>query len=170
MRNLFCSIAVSAAVAMSGQAFAHDASLEHAHKKEIKNKAIKIGGDLGLPGIYLWNVTGNNNDFPNYQNASGLVCGLYVMKRSDARKADAVGEGEPLTLDFTYKYDESKVMLDGKMSVSKRNDTDTDTDWDAPLTLKKGDLVNFHAGDRILFSTKGYAKAYYCGVSGNLGS
>jgi len=166
MKKLFCNIAVSAAVAMSGQAFAHDTSLEHAHKKDIKNKAIKVGGDLGLPGIYLWNVTGNNNESPNYQNASGLVCGLYVMKRSDAQKAEAVGEGEPLTLDFTYEYDESKVMLAGKMSVSKHNGSD----WDAPLELKKGDLVNFHAGDRILFSTKAYAKAYYCGVSGNLGS
>jgi|GEM_PF-3514192 len=168
MKNLFCSVAVSVAVAMSGQAFAHDSSLEHAHRKDIKNKAIQIGGDLGddLPGIYLWNVTGNNNDFPNYQNASGLVCGLYIMNKGHARKAKAITKGQPLTLDFTYEYDESKVMLAGKMTVSKHNGTD----WDAPLTLKKGDLVNFHAGDRILFSTKGFAKAYYCGVSGNLGS
>jgi len=88
------------------------------------------------------------------------------MEKGDAVSAGAITKAEPLTLDYTYTYDESKVILDGKMTVSKCGAANGDGScgaWGDPVTLKKGDLVGFDNGDRILFSTEGFAKAYYCG-------
>lgn len=156
MKKLLCTLAVTAAVASSGMAFAE---IQHWQKKDITDKEIKTNGDLGLPGIYLWNVTGQDN--------APLTCGLYIMQKGDAVSAGDITGAEPLTLDFTYTYDESKVILGGVMTVSKCLSGDKApeacTEWGNPVSLKKGDLVGFDNGDRILFSTEGYAKAYYCG-------
>ena len=108
MKNLFCTLAVIAAFVCSGMAFA---DIQHWQKKNVANKVIKTKGDLGLPGIYLWNVTGQDN--------APLTCGLYIMKKGDAVSAGTITGGEPLTLDYKYTYDESKVILEGEMTVSK---------------------------------------------------
>ena len=155
MKKILYTLAVIAAVVSSGMAFAE---IQHWQKKDITDKVIKAEGDLGLPGIYLWNVTG--------QDDAPLTCGLYIMQKGDAVSAGTVTGDEPLTLDYKYTYDESKVILAGEMTVSKCGAENGDGScgaWGDPVTLKKGDLVGFDNGDRILFSTEGYAKAYYCG-------
>jgi ethanolamine utilization protein EutQ (cupin superfamily) len=106
MKKILCTFAVSTVVALSGLAFA---DIQKWEKKDISDKKIKVNGDLGLPGIYLWNVT-SQNDAP-------LTCGLYIMQRGDAVAAGTISKTDPLTLDYTYTYDESKVILGGNMTV-----------------------------------------------------
>jgi len=162
MNKLLCIFAVSASVVLSGLAFAHDSSLEHKHRGDVKNKAIEVGGDIGLPGIYLWNLTGGDN-------VSGLTCGLYIMNIGHALSAGAIGQGEPLTLEFPYTYDESTFMLAGELTVSRCDSLEPVgtpcSDWGEPVTLRIGDLININNGDRILWSTTGFGKAYYCANS-----
>jgi len=165
MNKLLCVFAVSTSVALSGQAFADIQKVPHGN---VTDSVIKVEGNLGLPGIYLWNITTQEGktDKTNKKDKTNvpLTCGLYIMEHADDV---SLGDTEPLTLDYTYNYDESKVILTGEMTVSKCLSGDESPnacgDWGDPVTLQGGDLVGFDNGDRILFSTLGYAKAYYCG-------
>jgi len=163
MKKILCTFAVSTAIAMSGQAFA---DIQYHQNRDVTNPVVKSHGDIGLPGIYLWNVT-HQEDL--ITQANPLTCGLFIMQKGDAVAAGTITGAEPLTLDFTYGYNESKVILAGKMTVSRCESGETwpadCSTWGDPVTLKQGDLVGFDNGDRILFSTDGYAQAYYCGTN-----
>ena len=61
--------------------------------------------------------------------------------------------GNPL--EYTYSYDECKIMLEGEMTLTEK---DGET-----VAMKPGDVVYFDAGTTIIFSSKSSGTAFYVG-------
>ncbi len=79
-------------------------------------------------------VSSNNKDAP-------ITCGMFRME-----------SGSPL--DYTYSYDECKMMLEGEMTITENSVT---------VTLKPGDVVYFDKGTSVTFASKSSGLAFYVG-------
>jgi len=130
MKKIFCTFAVSATVAFSGQTFA---KMEHFDSVQHKNVA-----SLNIDGVnaYLQDITVSDN------KKKPITCGLFRMEKGDA-------------LEYTYNYEESKIMLEGAMVLADASGK--------TVTLTPGDAVSFDKGDTITFSSDSYGLAFYCG-------
>lgn len=62
--------------------------------------------------------------------------------------------GKPL--DFTYDYDEMKVVVEGEFII-------TDVNTGLKVHAKVGDALYFAAGDHCVFETPNRAVGYFCG-------
>jgi len=93
---------------------------------------------LGLEGINasLQDTVSSNNE------TSPISCGFFKME-----------SGNPL--EYTYSYDECKIMLEGEMTLTEKGG---DT-----VNLKPGDVVYFDAGTTITFSSESFGTAFYVG-------
>ncbi len=103
---------------------------EKAQSKEIAS--------LGIEGInaYLQDTTSSNN-----ANAP-ITCGFFKME-----------SGNPL--EYTYSYDECKIMLEGEMTLSEKGGQ--------TVTLHPGDVVYFDSGTTITFTSNSSGTAFYVG-------
>ena len=101
-----------------------------AQDKEIKS--------LGLDGInaFLEDVVSSNNE------ASPITAGFFKMEA-----------GNPL--EYTYSYDECKIMLAGEMTITEVGGE--------TVHLKPGDVVYFDAGTKVIFSSETSGTAFYVG-------
>ncbi len=103
------------------------------------NKAqSKEVASLNIEGInaFLQDTVASGND------ASPISCGFFQM--------DA---GNPL--EYTYSYDECKIMLEGEMTI-------TDEDGQS-VTMNPGDVIYFDSGTKVTFTSKSSGKAFYVG-------
>lgn len=93
---------------------------------------------LGIEGINasLEDTVASDNE------AAPISCGFFKMEA-----------GNPL--EYTYSYDECKIMLEGEMTLTEK---DGET-----VELAPGDVVFFDAGTTIIFSSKSSGKAFYVG-------
>ncbi len=93
---------------------------------------------LGLEDIkaYLSDVAMSNSE------QAPITAGFFRMEA-----------GAPL--EYTYSYDECKLMLEGEMTL-------TDKDG-ATVTLQPGDVVFFDVGTTITFSSASSGTAFYVG-------
>lgn len=93
---------------------------------------------LGIEGVNasLQDTVSSNND------ASPITCGFFKMEA-----------GNPL--EYTYSYDECKIMLEGEMTLSEENGE--------TVTMKPGDVVYFDKGTKITFSSNSSGTAFYVG-------
>ena len=92
---------------------------------------------LNIEGInaYLEDVVSSNDE------DAPITCGLFRM--------DA---GNPL--DYTYSYDECKIMLEGEMKVTEKG---------ISKTVKPGDVLYFDKGTSVTFSSNSSGLAFYVG-------
>lgn len=106
--------------------------------KHISNAQAQSINSLNIEGInvYLQDAISSNNE-----NAP-ITCGFFQM--------DA---GNPL--EYTYSYDECKIMLEGEMTITEEGG--------ASVTLNPGDVVYFDSGTKVTFSSKSSGKAFYVG-------
>ncbi|WP_160060232.1 cupin domain-containing protein [Psychromonas sp. L1A2] len=98
-----------------------------------------IGTDLPLldiPGIkaYLTDVTASDN------TTSPIAAGMFRLDKSNP-------------LDFTYKYDEMKIVLEGEVTVEDEQGTSHE--------LVAGDLIQFSKGAKVIFSTPSSGLMFY---------
>ena len=92
---------------------------------------------LNIEGInvFLEDVVASNNE-----NAP-ITCGLFRMKA-----------GNPL--DYTYTYDECKIMLEGEMTITENG---------VSKNIKPGDILHFDNGTSVTFSSNSSGLAFYVG-------
>ena len=92
---------------------------------------------LNIDGInaFLEDVVSSNS------NNAPITCGLFRMEA-----------GNPL--DYTYTYDECKVMLKGEMTI---------TENEVSKIIKPGDILFFDKGTSVTFSSNSSGLAFYVG-------
>ena len=106
--------------------------------KHFKDAQKMNVASLNIEGInaFLQDVISSNNaDAP-------ITCGLFRME-----------SGNPL--EYTYSYDECKIMLEGEMTVVEEGGTSAD--------VKPGDILYFDKGTKVTFSSGSSGLAFYCG-------
>ena len=106
--------------------------------KHVENAQAKDITSLNIDGINAYledTVSSNNADAP-------ITCGFFKME-----------SGNPL--EYTYSYDECKIMLEGEMTITEEGG--------ATVTLKPGDVVYFDSGTKVTFSSNSSGKAFYVG-------
>ena len=93
---------------------------------------------LGIEGINasLQDTIASSNE------AAPITCGFFKMEA-----------GNPL--EYTYSYDECKIMLEGEMTLTEENGE--------TVTLTPGDVVYFDSGTKITFSSNSSGKAFFVG-------
>ena len=93
---------------------------------------------LGIDGInaFLEDAVSSNNE------ASPITAGFFRMEA-----------GNPL--EYTYSYDECKIMLEGEMTITEVGGE--------TVSLKPGDVIYFDAGTKVVFSSETSGTAFYVG-------
>lgn len=94
---------------------------------------------MDTPGVnaFLQDVVGSDDpDKP-------ITCGFFRLEAS----------AEPLV--YTYDYDETKLILEGEITVSGGTDS---------VDAKAGDVLLLPKGATVTFTTKTAGKAYVCGA------
>jgi ethanolamine utilization protein EutQ (cupin superfamily) len=91
---------------------------------------------LDIPNIkaYLLDIASSDNE------GSPITAGLFRLEK-----------GEPL--EFTYKYDEVKIVLEGEVTITDDNGVDHE--------LVAGDLINFASGANTVFKTNSSGLMFY---------
>lgn len=105
------------------------------HFKEAQAQSIN---SLGIDGInaYLQDTVASDNE------AAPISCGFFKMEA-----------GNPL--EYTYSYDECKIMLEGEMTIAEKDGQ--------TVTMKPGDVIYFDAGTTVTFSSNSSGTAFYVG-------
>lgn len=73
---------------------------------------------------------------------SPMVCGMFRMEK-----------GAPL--EYTYTYDDVKIILEGEMTVSEEGGE--------TVEAKPGDIFLYREGAKVTFSSKSSGLGFYCG-------
>ena len=91
---------------------------------------------LDIPGIkaYLLDIASSENE------AAPITAGLFKLEKGDP-------------LDFTYKYDEMKLDLEGEVTITDDEGVDHE--------LKAGDMINFKSGASTTFKTNSSGLMFY---------
>ena len=105
------------------------------HFSQVQSQAISSLNIEGINAYLQDTVSSENNNAP-------ITCGFFKMEA-----------GQPL--EYTYSYDECKVMLEGEMTITEK---DGDT-----VNLKPGDVIYFDSGTTVTFSSQSSGKAFYVG-------
>ena len=93
---------------------------------------------LNIEGInaYLQDTVSSNNE------SAPISGGFFRMEA-----------GNPL--EYTYSYDECKIMLEGEMEIIEKDGQ--------AVTMRPGDVVYFDSGTTVTFSSKSSGTAFYVG-------
>ena len=93
---------------------------------------------LNIEGInaYLQDTVSSNSE------SAPISCGFFRMEA-----------GNPL--EYTYSYDECKIMLEGEMEITEKDGQ--------TVTMKPGDVIYFDSGTTVTFSSKSSGTAFYVG-------
>ncbi|HSI95611.1 MAG TPA: hypothetical protein VK938_05940 [Methylophilaceae bacterium] len=112
---------------------------------KYKQQAIKDKQpSMNVDGVPAWlgdtfvsgPANANNKDKP-------LCAGFFHLEAGKA-------------LDYTYDYEEMKIVVDGEFNITEVN---TGKKYNA----KVGDVLYFSDGDRIIFETPHHAVGFFCG-------
>jgi len=103
--------------------------------KEAQTQSIN---SLGIDGInaYLQDTISSENE------QAPITCGFFKMEA-----------GNPL--EYTYSYDECKIMLEGEMTITEKDGQ--------TVTMKPGDVIYFDSGTTVTFSSQSSGTAFYVG-------
>ena len=112
---------------------------EHSHKMKIfKNAQSMDLESLNVDGVnaYLSDVISSEDpDAP-------ISCGFFRMEKGNA-------------LEYTYTYDEAKIIVDGEMTISEQGGES--------FKAVAGDVVYFDKGAKITFTSESQGVGFYCG-------
>ena len=106
--------------------------------KHIENARAQELSSMNIEGINAFMkdlIDSNNEDAP-------MTCGFFRMEA-----------GKPL--DYTYGYDEYKLMLEGEITIAEKGGQ--------TVTLKPGDLIFFEKGTAVTFSSSTSGTVFYVG-------
>ena len=73
---------------------------------------------------------------------SPITCGLFRMEKGTE-------------LQYTYTYDEAKIILEGEMTISEKDG--------ATIVAKAGDILYFDKGAEMTFASNSSGLGFYCG-------
>ena len=106
--------------------------------KHFKNAQRMEVSSLNMDGIntYLEEIVSSEDQ------QKPITCGLFRMEK-----------GNPL--EYTYSYDEMKVMLEGEMTIKDGSGKSVD--------MRPGDVVSFGKGETITFTSGSFGLAFFCG-------
>ncbi len=106
--------------------------------KHFKNAQRMDIASLNIEGInvYLQDIAMSDD------GEKPITCGLFRMEK-----------GNPL--EYTYSYDEVKIMLEGEMTIKDGSGN--------TVELRPGDVISFTKGEQITFSSTSSGLAFYCG-------
>ena len=95
-------------------------------------------GSMGLEGInaYLSETVCSDNP------TAPITCGFFRLEAGQH-------------LEYTYSYDECKLMLEGEMTLAEEGGQTVD--------LRPGDVVYFDSGTKVTFSSKSSGTVFYVG-------
>jgi len=106
--------------------------------KHFKNAQKQDVASLGIEGINAFlQDTGASDHAP-----APIAYGFFRMEA-----------GNPL--EYTYSYDECKVILEGEMTIAELDGESYD--------VSAGDVVYFSRGTSVVFSSKTSGLGFYCG-------
>lgn len=132
----FSRIALPALVTIAAVGFAHAENVEVVHVEGAQSMEI---APMDVPGVNAWLEDVVSSDDPEHP----ITCGFFRLQKSD----------EPLVYD--YDYDETKIILDGVITISDGVNT---------IDAKQGDVVLLPKGAHITFTTESEGSAYVCGA------
>ncbi|NNC67267.1 MAG: DUF861 domain-containing protein [Gammaproteobacteria bacterium] len=103
----------------------------------------KNGQATELPSMNITGINAYLKDmiFTNDPD-SPVVCGLFRMEK-----------GAPL--EYTYTYDDVKIILEGEMTVSEEGGE--------TVEAKPGDIFLYREGAKVTFSSNSSGLGFYCG-------
>lgn len=133
-KNLSAKIALVLALGTAGMASAETAQVTHVPGAQFQEIA-----PMDVPGVNAWLQDAVSAD----DAQKPITCGFFRIKKSD----------EPLVYD--YDYDETKIVLDGVISVNDGTKT---------VNAQKGDVLLLPKGAHIIFTTETEGTAYVCGA------
>ena len=111
---------------------------KHNRMTFFKNATDMQISSLNIEGVnaYLSDIVSSNDpDAP-------ITCGLFRMEK-----------GQPL--EYTYTYDEVKIIIAGEMTISEENGES--------VHAQAGDVVYFDQGAKITFTSESSGLGFYCG-------
>ncbi len=108
--------------------------------------AMKYFANAQAQPISSLNIEGINASLQDTVSSSNeaapISCGFFKMEA-----------GNPL--EYTYSYDECKIMLEGEITIAEKGGETVD--------LQPGDVIYFDSGTTVTFSSKSSGKAFYVG-------
>lgn len=107
---------------------------ELAYVKNAAGKDIKSMNEPGVLAFFDDVISTNDPKAP-------LTCGMFRIEKSQPLK-------------YNYDYDDTKIVLDGEITV---------TDGKNTVTAVKGDALMFPKGSTITFTTNSKGLAFACG-------
>ena len=132
----FSRIALPALISIAAVGFAYAQSVEIVHVEGAQSMEL---APMDTPGVNAWLSDVVSSDDPE----KPITCGFFRLQSSD----------EPLVYD--YDYDETKIILDGVITIS---------DGVKTINAKQGDVVLLPKGAHITFTTESEGTAYVCGA------
>ena len=112
---------------------------EHKHKmKTFKNAQSMDLDSLNVDGVNAFLSDVISSEDPD----APISCGFFRMEK-----------GNPL--EYTYTYDEAKIIVDGEMTISEEDGES--------FKAVAGDVVYFDKGAKITFTSESQGIGFYCG-------
>lgn len=140
MRQITLVAAIVAGIASSSMVMAHGASDEHSDSKRLQffpdAQSMELSS-MGVEGVdaYFEDIVSSGDP------KSPIACGLFEIEQGES-------------LEYTYDYDDIKIMLEGSIEF---------TDGEQTVTGEPGDVLFFPNGSTITFSSEDSGLAFACG-------
>ena len=127
--------AIALSIIFSISASADDTAPKMQTFKNANNMELSSLNVEGVNAFLSDIVSSNDPDAP-------ISCGLFRMEKGNA-------------LEYTYTYDEAKIIIDGEMTISEENGESFDA--------VAGDVVYFDKGAKITFTSNSSGLGFFCG-------
>lgn len=110
---------------------------------KTKVTLVKGAQDMQLPSMNIEGVNAFLKDMASSGDPDApITCGLFRMEKGGS-------------LDYTYAYDETKIILAGEMTLAEEGGE--------AFHASAGDVLFFKAGAKVTFSSASSGLAFYCG-------
>ncbi|WP_334109164.1 cupin domain-containing protein [Methylobacillus sp.] len=107
---------------------------------KVKHQAVKDQQpSMNVDGVAAW----LGDTFVSADKDKTICAGFFHL-----------GAGKPL--DYTYDYEEMKIVVDGEFHL-------TEVNTGTKVVAKVGDVIYFADGDHIIFETPKGAIGFFCG-------
>ncbi len=140
MRRMTLAAAIAVGITSSALVMAHGPSDSHSEGKRLQffpdAQSMELSS-MGVEGVdaYFEDIVSSGDP------KSPIACGLFEIEQGES-------------LEYTYDYDDIKIMLEGSIEFS---------DGEQTVTGEPGDVVFFPSGSTITFSSEDTGRAFACG-------
>lgn len=134
--NIILKAALASGLGLASVGFALAEEVQITHVPGAQAQDIQ---SMDVPGVNAWLQDAVSTD----EAENPITCGFFRIEKSD----------EPLVYD--YDYNETKIILDGVITVNDGTKT---------VDAQKGDVLLLPEGAHITFTTESAGLAYVCGA------